>query len=48
MLIETAVTVLDLALLVPQAQASALIDELKHMHLTYLEACLEGRATRRG
>jgi AcrR family transcriptional regulator len=47
MLIETAVAVLDLALLEPQAQASALIDELKRLQLTYLEACIEGHGNRR-
>ena len=46
-IIETAVTVLDLALLEPQAQASALIDELKRLHLAYMEAYIEGRANRR-
>jgi len=40
MLIETAVTVLDLALLEPPAQASALIEELKRLHVAYLEACI--------
>jgi AcrR family transcriptional regulator len=47
MLIETAVAVLDLALLEPQAQASALIDELKRLQLTYLEASIEGHGNRR-
>jgi AcrR family transcriptional regulator len=47
MLIETAVTVLDLALLEPQAEARALIDELKCLHLTYLESCIGGRENRR-
>jgi AcrR family transcriptional regulator len=46
-IIETAVTVLDLALLEPQAQATALIEELKHMHLTYMEPYIEGHANRR-
>jgi AcrR family transcriptional regulator len=43
MLIETAVTVLDLALLGPQTHARALIEELKRLHFAYLEASLEGR-----
>ena len=47
LIIETAVAVLDLALLEPQDQASALIDELKHMHLTYMEPYIESRANRR-
>jgi AcrR family transcriptional regulator len=46
-IMETAVTVLDLALLEPQTQASALIEELKHMHLAYMEPYIEGRANRR-
>jgi AcrR family transcriptional regulator len=45
-IIETAVTVLDRALLEPQAQATALIDELKHMHLAYMEPYIEGRPSR--
>jgi len=46
-MVETAVTVLDLALLEPQLPAQALIDELKHLHLAYLEASIEGHGTRR-
>jgi AcrR family transcriptional regulator len=45
-LIETAVTVLDLALLEPQAHARALIDELKHLQLAYLEASIVSPDTR--
>ena len=37
-LVETAVTVLDLALLEPQAHTRPFIDELKRLHLAYLEA----------
>lgn len=40
MLIETAVTTLDSALLEPQVQARALIAELKALHLAYLAACI--------
>ena len=43
-LIETAVTVLDLALFEPPARARALVDELKALQLAYLEASVEGRA----
>jgi len=41
MLVETAVSVLDLALIEPPTQARALIDELKHMQLAYLAAYVE-------
>lgn len=43
-LIETAVSVLDLALIEPPAQARALVDELKNLQLAYLAACVEVRA----
>jgi AcrR family transcriptional regulator len=42
-LVETAVTVLDLALFEPPARARALIEELKCLQLGYLEASVEGR-----
>lgn len=42
-LIETAVTVLDIALLEPRAHTRALIDELKNMQLAYLESCIGTR-----
>lgn len=45
-LIETAVTVLDLALLEPHGHAGVLIDELKRMQLAYLEASIVGPGTR--
>ncbi len=44
-LIETGVTVLDLALLGPPTRERALIEELKRLHLAYLEAFMEGRPT---
>ena len=46
-MVETAVTVLDLALLQPRAPALALIEELKCMQLAYLEAALEQHDRRR-
>jgi len=41
LLVETAVAVLDSALFEPQVPARTQIDELKRMHLAYLESCLE-------
>jgi AcrR family transcriptional regulator len=40
MLVETAVTILDSALLEPQARSRALVAELKSLHLAYLAACI--------
>lgn len=40
-LIETAVSVLDLALIEPPAQARSLVEELKHLQLAYLAAYIE-------
>ena len=41
MLVETAGTVLDLALLEPEVNATRLVAELKRMHLAYLEAAIK-------
>lgn len=46
-MVETAVTVLDLALLQPDAPTYALIEELKCMQLAYLEAAIGRRDHRR-
>jgi AcrR family transcriptional regulator len=42
-MVETAVAVLDLALLEPRAPAYALIAEMKRMQLGYLDAAIAGR-----
>lgn len=47
LLIDTAVTVLDSALLEPEANASRLITELKRMQLAYLEAAIREATVRR-
>jgi len=47
LLVETAVAVLDVALFEPQVPARTQIDELKRMHLAYLESCLDRPRTRR-
>ena len=46
-LVETAVSVLDLALTEPPAQARSLINELKLLHLAYLTAYVEGQPSTR-
>lgn len=48
LLVETAVAVLDLALLEPQAHARVLIEELKRLQLAYLEASIDGQGRRGG
>ncbi len=41
LLVETAVTVLDVAILEQGARSRTLVQELKRMHVAYLESCLD-------